>query len=208
MKKITLFTTSILLLFVQFLFAQKEQESLISPNQKKRIYLESGLNISLPVHIDMYRTHRLGIGINARVSKNITQRWALGIRAEYDYRFAKRNNQDTTRPSASHRNFSLICIKPNVQFTLKESRWYWGLETGLGYAISDEGSETGLGFVSEYSDGTQFGSCSGLYFGKYFMLGHQKRILGLSLNLTNFLAQGHAENTLGIKINYFFYNRL
>jgi hypothetical protein len=46
----------------------------------------------------------------------------------------------------------------------------------------------------------QFGSCSGIYLGKYFTAGTK----GISLNLTNFVAKGHAENTLGLKFNYCF----
>ena len=99
---------------------------------------------------------------------------------------------------ASHKNFSVISIKPGVQFNLK-SKWFWGAETGLGYAISDENNRIGLGFVSEYRGEAQFGSCSSLYLGKYV-----RRHLGFSLNFTNFVAKAHAENTLGIKMNYYF----
>jgi hypothetical protein len=61
----------------------------------------------------------------------------------------------------------------------------------------------GLGFVPEYNGEAQFGSCSG-YILVYFTAGTNQRKLGISLNLTNFVAKGHAENTLGLKFNYCF----
>ena len=57
-------------------------------------------------------------------------------------------------------------------------------------------------FVSEYGDHQQFGICSGLYVGRYFMISPDKNKLGVSINLTQFLAHGHAENSLGFKFNY------
>jgi hypothetical protein len=79
-----------------------------------------------------------------------------------------------------------------------------GVETGLGYALSDEDSKIGLGFVSEYASDQQFGLCSGLYFGKSFDIGSNKDKISLSLNFSQFLALGHAENSLGLRINYLF----
>ena len=73
---------------VQFIFAQNEPEKNISSYKNKPIYLEAGINSSLPVHIEMYRTHRLAIGINEEHGKTISEKWELGLRAEYDYRFS------------------------------------------------------------------------------------------------------------------------
>lgn len=198
MKKfIDYIMTILLLLFVQFAFAQKEQQN--------PIVLESGFNLSLPVHIEMYRSHRLGIGVNLRVAEKITPTTEFGLRAEYDYRFTKKNlpavpPESTVKERALYRNFSLFAIKPNIQFNLK-SNWCLGAESGVGYAISDEDPKIGLGFVDEYNGPTRFGSCSGIYVGKYF----SKKKYNISLNLTNFIAHGHAENTLGLKFNYCFF---
>jgi hypothetical protein len=38
----------------------------------QNITIEGGLNLSVPVHIQMYRSHRVGIGVNVRVSKKIS----------------------------------------------------------------------------------------------------------------------------------------
>jgi hypothetical protein len=57
-------------------------------------------------------------------------------------------------------------------------------------------------FVPEYNGEAQFGSCSDISW--YFTAGTNQRKLGISLNLTNFVAKGHAENTLGLKFNYCF----
>ena len=54
---------------------------------------------------------------------------------------------------------------------------------------------------SETKPNPIFGSSSEIYLGKYF----PKYKLNTSLNLTNFVAHGHAENTLGLKFNYYFY---
>lgn len=212
MKKITLLYICVMLVTMQLIVAQKMPDEGISSKHNKSIFLEAGVNLSLPVHIEMYRTHRLAIGINARAAKKISRKWEVGIRAEYDYRFTRRNLPEMSADPdilgevlkrAAHRNFSLICIKPNVQYN-SNSEWYWGAETGIGYAISDEGGKIGLGFVEEYDEHEQLGSCSGIYVGKYFTFHTKKKKLGLSMYLTNFLAEGHAENTLGLRFNYCF----
>jgi hypothetical protein len=209
MKKIPPGFLGVMLLVIQFISAQEIPENnTISSKQDKIVHLESGINFSLPVHIMMYRTHRLAIGINARAWKNITPKFELGLKFDYDYRFIK-NNSPTLTPEmtleerASHSNFSLFCIKPNVQFNLN-SYWYWGAESGLGYALSDADSKIGLGFVHEYGENQQFGLCSGLYLGKYFNIGTPKNELGLSLDFTQFLARWHAENSLALKLKYRF----
>ncbi|MFE3868816.1 hypothetical protein ACFX5E_12130 [Flavobacterium sp. LS2P90] len=198
MKKILdAIMTLLLLFFVSFAFAQKEQDN--------SFVLESGINLSLPVHIEMYRSHRLGIGVNLRIAEKITPTTEFGLRAEYDYRFTKKNHpevppESTVKERALYRNFSLFALKPNIQVNLK-SNWFLGAESGVGYAISDEDPKIGLGFVNEFNGPTRYGSCSGLYLGKYI----PKYKMNISLNLTNFIAHGHAENTLGLKFNYCFY---
>jgi long-subunit fatty acid transport protein len=209
MKKSLALYISILFLIVQISFAQQIENNRTTSEKTNPIVLESGINLSIPVHIEMYRTHRVGIGINIRASKKISAKTALGIRAEYDYRFARNLPPDTTNTvegRALHKNFSLIALKPNVQFSLK-SNWFIGVETGVGYVISDENNTIGFGFVSEYAGNLRVGSCSGLYLGKYFTSGKRNNQLGISLNLTNFVAKGHAENTLGLKFNYCFHTK-
>ncbi len=208
MKKIFVLLTTLLLLVGQFTDAQNKTENTILSKDKKPFYLETGINASLPVHIQMYRSHRLALGINARAGKIISRKLELGIRFDYDYRFIKKGSRILTPKStlterALHSNFSLFSIKPNVQFNLN-SNYFLGVETGLGYALSDEDSKIGLGFVSEYASDQQFGLCSGLYFGKSFDIGSNKDKISLSLNFSQFLALGHAENSLGLRINYLF----
>lgn len=206
MKKIS----TILLISVLFVgkvsYAQNTVEENPTKKVKKTFYFETGVNASLPVHIQMYRSHRLGIGVNARVGKTISNKLELGIRLDYDYRFIKKNSRILTPESsleerAVHNNFSLICIKPNIQYNMN-SNWFMGAESGMVFAISDEDPKIGMGFVSEYASDQQFGICSGLYVGKYFLIHSKKNKLGISMNLIQFLALGHAENSLGFKINY------
>lgn len=210
MKRILILPLILMHLSFHSVFSQNESQKGIPTTKKETIFLETGVNLSLPVHIEMNRTHGLAIGLNVRAGKKISEKWELGLRFDYDYRFAKTNTWDPPVESAlqiraAHRNFSLICLKPNIQFNTN-SLWFFGAETGIGFVISDEDSKIGFGFVSEYDSREQFGSCSGLYLGKYFIIDKKKRKLGISLNLTNFLAEGHAENTLGLKFNYRFLN--
>ena len=210
MKHIQIVFLSIMLLAIKFVSAQEPVENHILSKKDNLIHLEAGINFSLPVHIMMYRSHRLAIGVNARAWKKISQRWEFGVKADYDYRFIKRNSRITTADSslkerARHSNFSLICIKPNGQFNLNRG-WYLGAETGVGYVISDADSKFGLGFVSEFAGPQQFGICSGLYLGKYFNVGRKKKELSLSMDFTQFLAHWHAENSLGFKLKYRFLN--
>lgn len=208
MKKSTVILTTVILFVTQFIFPQQAAENEID----KGIFLEAGLNISVPVHIEMYRSHRAGIGVNFRAAKNISPKTDIGIRAEYDYRFARnippdfsntQTPEEKTKERALHKNFGLIAIKPNVQFDLPQ-QWFLGLESGIGYAISDENGSIGMGFVSEFSGDARFGWCSGIYVGKYFPNENTTRQFGISLNLTNFVLKAHAENTLGLKFNYCF----
>ena len=210
MNKIATLFSSILLFVASVIYAQTISENNLSSKKEKLIHLESGVNLSLPVHIMMYRSHRLGIGINLRTWKAISSKYELGIKADYDYRFIKKNSriltpESTLEERALHNNFSVFSIKPNLQYNLN-TWWYWGIETGVGYALSDEDSKIGLGFVSEYARNQQFGISSGLYFGRHFDIGSKKKNLGLSMDLNQFLARGHAENTLGLKLNYHFIN--
>lgn len=206
MKKSTVMSIITMLLYTHLTVAQQLDKKTAIRDYSKTLLLEGGLNLSVPVHIQMYRSHRVGIGVNVRVSKKISPKTELGIRGEYDYRFARGNGPDTTDTAsgrALHKNFSLFALKPNMQFELRKN-WCLGIETGVGYALSDENNSIGLGFISEYNGEAQFGSCSGIYLGKYFTAGANDRTLGISLNLTNFVAKGHAENTLGLKFNYCF----
>ena len=210
MKKILMLLFSIFILTGQSICAQSKLDSDSTKKEKKPIYFESGINDSLPVHIEMYRTHRLAIGVNARVGKIISRKLELGIRFDYDYRFIRKNtriltSESTLQERASHNNFSLFSLKPNIQFNMN-SHWFWGAETGVGYVLSDEDRKIGMGFVSEYASDQQFGACSGLYLGRYFNINSNKNKLGVSLNLTQFLARGHAENSLGLRFNYRFKN--
>lgn len=210
MKKITIVFLGVMLMIIQFTSAQTLSENNVSSQDKKKICLEAGINLSLPVHIEMYRSHRLAIGVNARAWGKISERGEIGLRVDYDYRFIKKNSrvltpESTLEERALHSNFSLISIKPNIQFNLNDN-WYWGAETGLGYVISDEDNKIGMGFVSEFDGPLQFGLSSNLYLGKHFAIGDRKNKLGLSLNLTQFLAHWHAENSLGLRLNYRFIN--
>jgi hypothetical protein len=53
--------------------AQQLDKKKAIPDYSKTLLLEGGLNLSVPVHIQMYRSHRVGIGVNVRVSKKISQ---------------------------------------------------------------------------------------------------------------------------------------
>ena len=99
-------------------------------------YFESGVQVSIPVHIMMYRSHRLAVGANFRIMKPITEKTTIGIRADYEYRFTKINNltivpDSTLAEQARYRNFIILSLKPNVQFKL-QSNWFLGIETGVG----------------------------------------------------------------------------
>ncbi|UQD57320.1 hypothetical protein [Flavobacterium sp. K5-23] len=204
MKQILLLYIGLSFLFTQQIKAQVKPEKITNQDPNNPTIIEVGFNVSLPVHIEMYRSHRLAIGANLRIAEKITSTTEFGFRVEYDYRFTKKNHPEvppdsTIKERALYRNFSLFSIKPNIQFNLN-SNWSLGAESGIGYARSDEDPNIGLGFVSEFNGPTPFGWCSGIYVGKYLV----KNKLNISLCLTNFVAHGHAENTLGLKFNYCF----
>lgn len=205
MKKKTL--CAVTLFLVSFSFAQNNNIKKNKPIKENQLFhLEGGFNVSIPVHIMMYRTHRLAIGANARAWKSISSKLDLGLKLEYDYRFRKKTDEIITAENtlierASHKNYSLISLKANLQHNYK-SHWFLGAETGLGFAISDEDSKIGLGFVSEYGGPQQFGLSSGLFIGRYFRTNKDCFNLGVSADFNQFMAHGHAENNLGIKLRY------
>jgi hypothetical protein len=61
-----------------------------------------------------------------------------------------------------------------MQFELRK-KLVLGVETGVGYALSDENS-IGLGFISEYN-GEAVWIVLGIYLGKYFTAGANDRTL-------------------------------
>lgn len=209
MKKIPIVFLSVMLLAVQFVSAQTIIQDSVSSKKDKTIYLESGINLSIPVHIEMYRSHRFEIGINIRAWKKVSPKWDLGIKVDYDYWLVKQNLPKLTPESALtertlYSNFNIFSIKINSQYSFSH-KWYWGVESGLGYALSDADKKFGLGFVSEYGGGPQqFGLSSAFYLGRYFIIGNAKNKLGLSMDFTQFLAHGHAENSIGLKVKYRF----
>ncbi|WGK94370.1 MULTISPECIES: hypothetical protein [Flavobacterium] len=180
--------------------------SICRAQENDTFYFESGVQVSIPVHIMMYRSHRLAVGANFRIMKPITEKTTIGIRADYEYRFTKINNltivpDSTLAEQARYRNFIILSLKPNVQFKL-QSNWFLGIETGVGYAISDANKGIGLGFVSEFAGPQRFGLCSNLFIGKHFNVLNYK--MNLTLYLSQYLAHGHAENALGLRFNYQF----
>lgn len=180
--------------------------SICRAQENDTFYFESGVQVSIPVHIMMYRSHRLAVGANFRIMKPITEKTTIGIRVDYEYRFTKINNltivpDSTLAEQARYRNFIILSLKPNVQFKL-QSNWFLGIETGVGYAISDANKGIGLGFVSEFAGPQRFGLCSNLFIGKHFNVLNYK--MNLTLYLSQYLAHGHAENALGLRFNYQF----
>jgi hypothetical protein len=209
MKKIPIVFSSIMLLFVQFIIAQTAPENDVSSKQNKKICFETGINLSIPVHIQMYRSHKFEIGFNVRAWEKISPKWDLGIKADYDYWLVKKNiptftSESTLKERTLYSNFSIFSIKVNTQYSFSP-KWYWGVESGVGYALSDADKKFGLGFVSEFGGGAQqFGLSSAFYLGRYFIIGNKKNRLGLSMDFTQFLAHGHAENSLSLKAKYRF----
>ena len=209
MKKIPIVFLSVMLLAVQFVSAQTIIQDSVSSKKDKTIYLESGINLSIPVHIEMYRSHRFEIGINIRAWEKVSPKWDLGIKVDYDYWLVKQNlpkltPESTLTERTLYSNFNIFSIKINSQYSFSH-KWYWGVESGLGYALSDADKKFGLGFVSEYGGGPQqFGLSSAFYLGRYFIIGNAKNKLGLSMDFTQFLAHGHAENSIGLKVKYRF----
>lgn len=193
----------ITLFFTSFSFSQK---TIPENKEENTIHLEGGFNVSIPVHIMMFRTHRLAVGANLRAWKKISPKLDLGLKLDYDYRFSKQTeeiitSENTLVERATHSNYSIISLKSNFQYNTK-LQWFLGAEIGVGFAISDEDSKIGLGFVSEYGGPQQFGLNSGIYLGKYFRVKSDTYNLGVSLDINQFMAHGHAENTLGIKLKY------
>lgn len=209
MKTILIVFLYVMLLAAPCITAQETAQDSASSNHDKTIYLESGINLSLPVHIQMYRSHRFEIGINIRAWKKVSPKWDLGLKVDYDYWLIKKNTptltpESTLKERALYSNFSIFSLKVNTQYSFTR-KWYWGIESGVGYALSDADRKFGLGFVSEFGGGAQqFGLSSAFYLGRYFAIGNKKNQLGLSMDFTQFLAHAHAENSLGLKVKYRF----
>jgi hypothetical protein len=59
MKKLAVILVTIILFATQFCAAQQTSERETTNELAKSIFLEGGVNISVPVHIQMYRSHRV-----------------------------------------------------------------------------------------------------------------------------------------------------
>jgi len=169
-----------------------------------RISLEGGFNLSLPAHDDLIRTHTLGLGITAMAATRINARWEIGLRAEYDYRFAKKNYPDSVlKFTNKHRGYSVMCLRPGVQYHFKQ-RYFAGLETGMAYVKLDNDSKTGYGFVEEFDGSTPIGFSLGLYAGKKFNYGHEIKKLAIAVYWQFFYAESHGESIVGLRSAYRF----
>jgi hypothetical protein len=147
MRKVSSHNDNSIITITHLCVAQQLEYKTVVRDYSKILLLEGGVNLSVSVHEELYQTHRAGVGINVRASMRISPKTELGIRG--DYRFVRNISPDTTGTAigrALHKNFSLFALKPNVQFNLKRN-WFLGLETGVGFAISDENNRIGLGFV-------------------------------------------------------------
>ena len=65
----------------------------------------------------MYRHHWLAVGVNSMGWKKNFPKYELGIKADFDYRFTKKNSRVLTPESsvqerALHSDFDLIFINP------------------------------------------------------------------------------------------------
>lgn len=168
--------------------------------ENKQLKKDIGLNFSFPAHDDLWRSHSVAIGLNARVAAILRKKWEAGLRAEFEYRFARAHGTNAELKSpASKAGFSLVALKANTQFNISSS-WYCGVESGIGYVISDNDKTTGLGFIEEYDGCTQMGSCSSIYVGKYYFIHHRRT--GIQLYWSNFLAERHAENFIGMRFDF------
>jgi hypothetical protein len=209
MKKISIIFLSVMLLAVEFTMAQTLPDNDVYAKPHKKNYIESGINLSIPVHIQMYRSHKFEIGANVRAWQRVSPKWDLGMKFDYDYWLIKKNTPVLTpdtplKERALYSNFSIFSLKVNTQYSFTP-KWYWGVESGVGYALSDADRKFGLGFVSEFGGGAQqFGLSSAVYIGRSFRIGNKKNKLGLSMDFTQFLAHGHAENSLSLKVKYRF----
>jgi len=170
----------------------------------KRVALEGGFNFSLPAHDDLMRTHTLGLGITTRSVVRITAKWDIGLRAEYDYRFANKNYPDSVlKLTNKHSSYSLMSLKPGVQFNFRK-RYFAGMDAGMAYVKLDNDSKTGFGFVEEFDGFTPIGFVLGLYAGKKFSYGQHEKKLAISVYWQFFYAESHGESIVGLRCSYLF----
>ncbi|MBK7558989.1 MAG: hypothetical protein IPI54_12395 [Chitinophagaceae bacterium] len=170
----------------------------------KHISLDAGFNVSLPAHDDLMRTHTLGMGITARAMVPISKRWNIGIRAEFDHRFAKKNYPDSVlKFTNKHSNYSMMSLKPGVQFNFRP-RYFAGLGAGMAYVMLQNDSKTGFGFVEEFDGSTQIGYSMEIYAGKKFNYWHGRKNLALSIYWLFFYAERHGESAVGLRSSYLF----
>lgn len=203
MKHQLKFLLTIILFTPLFILAQQHgNNKLIIPPLK--FQTEVGINCSVPLHDDLWRTHTLAIGCNAAAFLKTSSQIQAGLRMEYEYRFSKKHYQKSwVKNGYKHGNFSMLIVKTEAR-TKIHNHWSFGAGAGIGFVKLEGDNTTGFGFVEEYDGCTPIGFCSGVYASKYFDRGSAKNKWCLSVYWSGFYAEVHGENFGGLRFNYIY----
>lgn len=202
MKKV--FTILLYLTGPVFCLAQDNNKNFGFRLPSAKVGFEGGINFSLPAHDDLMRTHTLGLGLSARAMMDLNEHWEIGLRAEYDHRFAKRDYPDSVlKFTNKHRDYTIMSLKPGVQFNFRP-RYFAGLEAGMAYVKLEGDSKTGFGFVEEFDGSTPIGFMMEVYAGKKFNYVPGRMNLAMSVYWQFFFAETHGESVVGLRAAYLF----
>lgn len=166
---------------------------------KYGFYVQLGMDANYPLHDDMIRSHRLGVGVSLLAAYQVSPGYSTGLRVRYAYHLERKDYPaNYAGTEISKLPFSVLTFQWNNQVPVFRS-WLAGIDLGYGFADTKGAPKVGLGWVQEY-DG-----CALNYFTTSFYLGKRitamkKYDIMLSLFLDDLFGEKHAENFGGIRL--------
>ncbi len=180
-------------------FCSDSLQAQIPGSEKRGFYFQPGFDINYPLHDDMIRSHRLGVGVSLLAGYQVTHKYATGLRIRYAYHMERKSYpEDYTGTEISKLPFSVLTFQWNNQVPVFRS-CLAGIDLGYGMADTKGAPKVGLGWVQEYDGCVRNYFATSLYLGKR-MKAMEKYDMMVSIFFDNLFGEKHAENFGGIRM--------
>jgi len=166
---------------------------------RRGFYFQPGFDVNYPLHDDMIRSHRLGVGVSLLAAYQVSSKYSTGLRLRYAYHLERKDYpEDYTGTELSKLPFSVLTFQWNNQVPVFRS-WLGGIDLGYGLADTKGAPKVGLGWVQEYDGCVRNYFATSLYLGKRFNAMGKYNVM-MSFFLDNLFGEKHAENFGGLRM--------
>jgi hypothetical protein len=167
--------------------------------RKVGFFVQPGVDLNYPLHDDMIRSHRLGVGVSFLAAYQVSPKYSTGLRLRYAYHLERQDYpEDYAGTEISKLPFSVLTFQWNNQVPVFRS-WLAGIDLGYGIADTKGAPKVGLGWVQEYDGCARNYVATSFYLGKRVIAMDKYDIL-LSMFFDNLFGEKHAENFGGIRM--------